>query len=86
MDESFKTGFVASWRLVLVAHPHAFHEHHLTAGCGFSVSERLELSIAYMYALENNVMEQGTLFGGPPATIESALTEHTVDLGISWRF
>jgi long-chain fatty acid transport protein len=64
----------------------AIVEHHITAGVGYAFSEKFELNAGYTHALQNTVTENGSLFGGPGATIKSSLSEDSVDFGITWRF
>ncbi len=61
----------------------AIVEHHITAGIGYEVSNTFALNLGYMYALEND-MDETDAFGA--ITLESKLSEQSVELGLTWRF
>lgn len=61
-------------------------EHHLTAGIGYEFSPKFSLHAGYVHAFEKTVSETGTDLTGQPVSIESSLSENSVDLGLTWRF
>jgi long-chain fatty acid transport protein len=60
-------------------------EHHLTAGIGYQISKSVSLNLGYMHAFKNKLRETGT-FAGLDVSIESSLSEDSVDFGLTWRF
>ncbi len=64
----------------------AIVQHHLTIGIGYQFSERLILNIGYMHAFEETMTERGTDPEGNPVTMESTLSEESIDFGLTWRF
>lgn len=69
----------------LVGFP-AIVEHHLTAGLGYKFSEAFSIHLGVMHAFENTVTETGSDFIGMPVTLESSLSETSIDFGLTWRF
>jgi long-chain fatty acid transport protein len=63
----------------------AIVEHHITAGIGYQITKNISLNLGYMHAFENDIEETGTFFGAD-ASIESTLSEDSVDFGLTWRF
>jgi long-chain fatty acid transport protein len=61
-------------------------EQHLTFGIGYQFTDRLTLNLNYLYAFEKTIRETGTDPFGQPATIESTLSETSIDFGLTWRF
>jgi long-chain fatty acid transport protein len=64
----------------------AFVQHHLTFGIGYEVTNRFALHAGYMHAFEETVKEDGTNLAGQPVTIESTLSEDSLEFGLTWRF
>lgn len=64
----------------------AISEQHLTAGIGYQFSDRIIANIGFMYAFEETIRETGTDPFGQPATIESTMSETSIDFGLTWRF
>lgn len=67
----------------------AIVQHHLTAGIGYQVAKSFSLHLGYMHAFEETIEESGTLPtpGGPlPITLESTLSEDSLDLQLVWNF
>jgi len=60
-------------------------ESHITAGLGYNITKSVSLDLGYTHAFENSVKESGT-FMGAPVSIESSLSEDSIDFGITWRF
>jgi long-chain fatty acid transport protein len=64
----------------------ALAEHHITVGIGYDFTANFSASIGYMHAFKNDLSESGTTPFGQPVTIESELTEDSIDFGLTWRF
>ena len=63
----------------------AIVEHHITFGAGYEFSNSFSMHLGFMYAVENSISETGTDFAGA-TTLESTLSETSLDFGIIWRF
>lgn len=61
----------------------AIVEHHLGMGIGYQINEDFVLNLSWVHAFENT-MKSSTPDGS--ATVESTLSEDTVDVGLTWRF
>ncbi len=61
-------------------------EQHLTFGIGYQFTDSLIVNLGFMHAFENTVSESGTNPFGQPVTIESSLSENSLDFGLTWRF
>ena len=61
-------------------------EHHLTFGIGYRITDSFLLEFGYMHAFENTFSESGTDLYGMPVTLESTLSENSLDFGFTWRF
>ena len=64
----------------------AIVEHHVTVGIGYDFSPTFGVHLGYMYGFENKIKETGTDFFGQPVTLESSLSEQSIDFGLLWRF
>jgi long-chain fatty acid transport protein len=64
----------------------AIVEHHITAGIGYDITDRVAVNVGFMHAFENSITGTGTNIVGQPTSIKSRLSETGVDFGISWRF
>lgn len=64
----------------------AIVEHHVTAGIGYKFSDAFSLDLGFMYAFENSITENGTDPFGTATTIESKLSETSLDFGLTYRF
>jgi long-chain fatty acid transport protein len=64
----------------------ALVEQHLSFGIGYEISNKFAINAGYMHAFENRLSESGTNFAGMPVTLESGLSEDSVEFGITWRF
>jgi long-chain fatty acid transport protein len=64
----------------------AIVEQHFTAGVGYAFTEGFRVDLGFMYAPEKTITERGTDLAGAPATIESKLSETSLDFGLTWRF
>jgi long-chain fatty acid transport protein len=66
-------------------------EHHAALGFGYQIKENLVLNVSWVHAFENTMKSttaDGMPFGLPPgkASVESSLSEDTIDVGMTWRF
>jgi long-chain fatty acid transport protein len=61
-------------------------ESHIAFGLGYQFSEKFQMDLGFMWALENTVSESGTDLTGQPVTLESTLSETSLDFGLTWRF
>jgi long-chain fatty acid transport protein len=61
-------------------------EHHLTFGIGYEFSNRFGIHLGYTHAFSNSIKESGTAVNGQPVTLESNLSENSVEFGLTWRF
>jgi len=63
----------------------AIVETHVTAGIGYQISKTVSIDLGYTHAFKNDIKETGT-FAGAPVSIESELSEDSIDFGLTWRF
>lgn len=61
-------------------------ESHLTFGVGYDFTPDFGVHLGYMYAFENNIIESGTNIVGQPVTLQSKLSESSMDFGLTWKF
>ncbi len=59
----------------------AIVEHHVGLGVGYQLRDDLVLNIAYVHAFEKGHTESGTSSIGTPISMESTLSEDSVDIG-----
>jgi long-chain fatty acid transport protein len=64
----------------------AIVEHHLTLGIGYQFTPNFRADIGYMHAFEETITERGTDLQNRPVTLESSLSEDSLDFGLTWRF
>lgn len=64
----------------------AIVEKHLTLGAGYRFTDRFSMNIGYMHAFEKTISETGTDPFGRPVTLESKLSEDSLDFGLTWVF
>jgi len=64
----------------------AIVEQHITFGASYTVTDRIILSLGYVHAFENTISEEGTNLFGQPVTLESTLSEKSVEFGFTYRF
>lgn len=64
----------------------AIVEHHLTLGFAYELSNRFALHAGYMHAFEETISETGTNIAGQTTTLESTLSEDSLEFGLTWRF
>jgi long-chain fatty acid transport protein len=61
-------------------------EHHLSFGIGYEFTNRLGIHLGYTHAFSNTIRERGTALNGQPVSIESTLSEDSIEFGLTWRF
>ncbi|MBN1635384.1 MAG: outer membrane protein transport protein [Deltaproteobacteria bacterium] len=64
----------------------AIIEKHLTFGIGYEFAPRFSVHLGYMLGFEEKISETGTDLFGRPVTIESTLSEESLDFGLTWMF
>jgi len=64
----------------------AIVKQHLSVGIGYEISKRFALNAGYTHAFEETIRESGTNIAGQPVTIESSLSEDSLEFGFTWRF
>jgi long-chain fatty acid transport protein len=64
----------------------AIVEQHLTFGFGYKFSDKFSAHMGYMHAFEQKIKESGVDIAGAPVTLESTLSESSLDFGLAWRF
>ena len=64
----------------------AIVEKHITFGMTYHVSEKFAMSLAFMKALEEELVETGIGPTGAPTTLKSTLSEMSFELGLSWKY
>lgn len=63
----------------------AIVEHHLTMGLTYEFTPNFTLNLGYVHGFEETFTETGNDFAGA-STIESKLSEDSIDFGLTWRF
>ena len=61
-------------------------EHHVTFGASYSITDSIILSLGYVHAFEKTISQQGTNIFGQPVTMESSLSEDSIEFGFTFRF
>jgi len=61
-------------------------EHHVTAGIGYAFTEKFEMNLGYTHAFANTLSESGSFMGAVPVSMNSTLSEDSLDFGVTWRF
>ena len=64
----------------------AIVKQHVTAGIGYEISNKFALNAGYTHAFKNNISESGTNIAAQPVTLQSGLSEDSIEFGITWRF
>lgn len=59
---------------------------HLTLGMGYEFSKRFALNAGYTHAFKETISESGTNIAGVPTTLQSTLSEDSVEFGLTLRF
>jgi long-chain fatty acid transport protein len=72
-------------------------ETHATVGLGYQIAKKVSVNLGYMHAFKKTMHESGTadlydpntgalVASGVPASIETDLSEDSIDFGITWQF
>jgi long-chain fatty acid transport protein len=61
-------------------------ESHVTLGIGYQFSPKFSMDLGYVHAFEKTIAETGMDPYGMPVTLESTLSEDSLDFGLTWRF
>ncbi len=64
----------------------AIVQNHLTLGIAYEHTNRFSIHAGYMHAFKKKIRESGTALNGQPVTLESGLSEDSIEFGLSWRF
>ncbi len=64
----------------------AIVKQHITFGAGYEISKSFALNAGYTHAFKETVQESGTAISGQPVTLQSKLSEDSVEFGLTWRF
>jgi long-chain fatty acid transport protein len=64
----------------------AIVQSHLTVGIGYDVTPAFGVHAGYMHAFEEKMSEKGMDLFGQPVTLESTLSEDSLDVGFTWKF
>ncbi len=64
----------------------AIVKQHITVGAGYEISKSFAVNAGYTHAFKENIKESGTNFAGQPVTLESGLSENSLEFGFTWRF
>lgn len=64
----------------------AYVAQHITAGFGYEFSKKFAVNFGYTHGFKEKNIESGTNIAGQPVTLESSLTEDSLEFGLTWRF
>jgi len=65
----------------------AVAKQHATVGIGYEISNRFALNAGYTHAFKETISENGTTPTSPvPVTLQSKLSEDSLEFGFTWRF
>ncbi|MCL5024558.1 MAG: outer membrane protein transport protein [Nitrospirae bacterium] len=64
----------------------AIAKQHISFGAGYEISKSFALNAGYTHAFKETISESGTTFTGQPATLQSSLSEDSLEFGFTWRF
>ncbi len=64
----------------------AIVKQHVTMGVGYEFSKKFVVNAGYTHAFKETVTESGTNFAGQPTTLQSTLSEDSVEFGLTFRF
>lgn len=64
----------------------AIAKQHISFGIGYDISKQFAINAGYTHAFKESITENGTAFGGAPATLQSHLSEDSLEFGFTWRF
>lgn len=61
-------------------------KQHISFGVGYEISKSFALNAGYAHAFKGTISESGTTFVGQPVTLQSSLSEDSLEFGFTWRF
>jgi long-chain fatty acid transport protein len=64
----------------------AIVQSHLTLGIGYEFTNQFAVRAGYMHAFKKEVRESGTAMNGQPVTLESGLSEDSIEFSLNWVF
>jgi long-chain fatty acid transport protein len=64
----------------------AIVKQHISFGVGYEISKSFALNAGYTHAFKDTLSESGTTFVGQPVTLQSRLSEDSLEFGFTWRF
>ncbi|MGA1865279.1 MAG: OmpP1/FadL family transporter [bacterium] len=64
----------------------AIVQNHLTLGIGYEFTPQFAVRAGYMHAFKEEVRENGTAMNGQPVTLESNLSEDSIEFGLTLGF
>lgn len=64
----------------------AIVKQHATVGIGYEFSSKFALNAGYTHAFKEHMSESGTNIAAQPVTLQSGLSEDSIEFGITWRF
>lgn len=64
----------------------AIVKQHITFGIGYELSKKFAINAGYTHAFKERINESGTNIAGQPTTLESTLSEDSLEFGFTWRF
>ncbi len=64
----------------------AIVKQHVTLGLGYEFSKKFVLNAGYTHGFKETITESGTNIAGQPTTLQSSLSEDSVEFGLTFRF
>jgi long-chain fatty acid transport protein len=64
----------------------AIVKQHISFGIGYDITKTFAINAGYTHAFKETVKESGTNMAGQPVTLESNLSENSLEFGFTWRF
>ena len=64
----------------------AIVKQHLSFGIGYDITKTFAVNAGYTNAFKEKLKESGTNMAGQPVTLESNLSENSLEFGFTWRF
>jgi len=61
-------------------------EHHASVGLGYVFNKHFSANLGYTHAFATTVSEKGTNPFGQPTTIQSKLSEDSLEIGLTWKY
>jgi long-chain fatty acid transport protein len=64
----------------------AIVKQHVTVGIGYELSKKFVANAGYTHGFQETISESGTNIAGQPTTLQSTLSEDSIEFGFTWRF